>query len=215
MLFSAARSKTGDANRSTRCRMLRNYIFLRCIPWFNPHSHVCYLTEHKKMWCCIYRRGVFLPTCPDEASRLMVVRSIQPRLASSLWLTSRNWTMARLAASGETNMQTRKRTVNEMESDSSLWLADGLLEQWSVMQRINHLVVWDVGKCGDDASWFVLSTAHFCRTKNLSISGKLGQRRFARWHPVRKVHSLALYSKQWRRRKNNLLQTIWIYRTLD
>lgn len=44
----------------------------------------------------------FLPTCPEEANRLMVVRSIQPRLASSLWFTSRNWTMARLAASGKT-----------------------------------------------------------------------------------------------------------------
>lgn len=45
------------------------------------------------------------PTCPEEASRLMVVRSIQPRLVSSLWFTSRNWTMARLAASGKTTEQ--------------------------------------------------------------------------------------------------------------
>lgn len=38
-------------------------------------------------------------TWPEDASRLIVVRSIQPLLASSLWLISRNWTMARLAAS--------------------------------------------------------------------------------------------------------------------
>lgn len=49
---------------------------------------------------------VLLPTCPEEANRLMVVRSIQPRLASSLWFTSRNWTIARLAASGEANTHT-------------------------------------------------------------------------------------------------------------
>lgn len=71
----------------------------------NPYKHKA--ESKKTTWC-----SVFLPTCPDEASRLMVVRSIQPRLASSLWFTSRNWTMARLAASGETNTQTHKHTVN-------------------------------------------------------------------------------------------------------
>lgn len=38
-------------------------------------------------------------TWPEDANKLIVVRSIQPLLASSLWLISRNWTMARLAAS--------------------------------------------------------------------------------------------------------------------
>lgn len=50
-------------------------------------------------------------TCPEEASRLMVVRSIQPRLASSLWFTSRNCTMALLAASvGGAHTQTESLT---------------------------------------------------------------------------------------------------------
>lgn len=47
------------------------------------------------------------PTCPEEARRLMVVSSIQPRLVSSLWFTSRNWTMARLAASARKQKQSR------------------------------------------------------------------------------------------------------------
>ena len=38
-------------------------------------------------------------TWPEDANKLIVVRSIQPLLASSLWLISKNWTMARLAAS--------------------------------------------------------------------------------------------------------------------
>lgn len=46
------------------------------------------------IWCTLN-----IQTCPEEASRLMVFRSIQPRLASSLWFTSRNCTMALLAAS--------------------------------------------------------------------------------------------------------------------
>jgi len=47
----------------------------------------------------------------------MVVRSIQPRLASSLWFTSRNWTIARLAASAEankTNVQSHRWTVTPL-----------------------------------------------------------------------------------------------------
>lgn len=45
-----------------------------------------------------------LPTCPEEAKRLMVVNNIHPRLVSSLWFTSRNWTIARLAASGNASV---------------------------------------------------------------------------------------------------------------
>lgn len=118
MLFSPTTSKTGDANRSTRCTTLRNYIFLSCISWFNPHSHVWGQSLKEQSTKKVATLCVFLPTCPDEASRLMVVRSIQPRLASSLWFTSRNWTMARLASSEGTNTQTHERAVNVMESDS-------------------------------------------------------------------------------------------------
>lgn len=61
----------------------------------------------RALWC---KYSVTLPTCPEEANRLMVVRSIQPRLASSLWFTSRNWTIARLAASGEANTHAHAHT---------------------------------------------------------------------------------------------------------
>lgn len=54
----------------------------------------------------------------------------------------------------EEQTHTHERTVVWMESDSSVWRADGLLlEQWSViMQRINHLC---------DCDMCLVSTAHF------------------------------------------------------
>lgn len=97
--------KEGYVNGSTRDRRLRNLFFNKLFPPLSScvYAHMYEGTKAQKEHGDALEYSVILPTCPEEANRLMVVRSIQPRLVSSLWFTSRNWTIARLAASGGTD----------------------------------------------------------------------------------------------------------------
>lgn len=99
----------------------------------------------------------FLPTCPEEAKRLMVVRSIQPRLVSSLWFTSRNWTIARLAASGKTQTH---RHMNKQ------------FTEWKVTAHcITQMSCWNNDQlCKKESSWWKRRESYLQSTSVVKIS---------------------------------------------